>query len=144
MQLFLVNDEECIYIQKLYYVRFALAFCMIASLPYSVLAQEPPETVNDAPNEPLTFDEMLVLDGQSYAKIYGVSLEEGMRRVLVMHDTTEAINALSGEFAGKIGGQYFTHGADFGLKMRLTGSEKKANRIIGGNKALRQERPVAR
>lgn len=87
---------------------------------------------------------MLVLDGKSYAKIYSIGLEEAMRRVLVMNDTTESVDTLSSEFGGKVGGQYFTHGADFGLKMRLTGPEKQASRRLIGNQAVKQQRQAAR
>lgn len=120
-----------------------LAIVLMASsglLPVAATAQESPIGTTD----PLTQEEMLVADGQIYAKTYGVSLQEAMRRILVMNDTSESVDALTGEFTGQIGGQYFTHGADFGLKMRLTGKEKRENRRILGSQATRQQRQSAR
>jgi hypothetical protein len=101
------------------------------------------QTAPAEPVEPLTREEMLVADGQVYAKTYGVTLQEAMRRILVMNDTSEAVDALATEFNGQIGGQFFTHGADFGLKMRLTGKEKRASRRILGSQATKQERQAA-
>ena len=125
--------------------RLAVAACVASIIvPLTAAAQQSPTTTDYGALEALTFDEMLVLDGQSYAKLYGVGLEEAMRRVLVMNDTAESVGSLSSEFAGKIGGQYFTHGADFGLRMRLTGQGKPANRGLVGNRALKQERQAAR
>jgi hypothetical protein len=85
-----------------------LASCCL--LPVAATAQQN----TPAPVEPLTEEEMLVVDGQAYAKAYGVTVQEAMRRILVMTDTTEAVDALAGEFAGRVGGQFFTHGSDFG------------------------------
>jgi hypothetical protein len=124
---------------------FAVVACIAYSIiPFAANAQQMPSESNESAPESLTFDEILVLDGQSYAKIYGVGLEEAMRRILAMNDTTESVETLSSEFAGKTGGQYFTHGSDFGLKMRLTGPEKRANRRLSGSQTVKQQRQAAR
>ena len=127
------------------YVSLTLAACL-ASLfaPLTASAQQSQATASEGASEPLTFDEMLVLDGKSYARIYGVGLAEAMRRVLVMNDTAEPVETLSSEFAGQIGGLYFTHGSDFGLKMRLTGREKKASRRLVASSTLKEQRQAAR
>lgn len=127
------------------YAKLAAATCLASLIvPPAVNAQPSPTTADEAASEPLTFDEMLVLDAKSYARIYGVGLGEAMRRVLVMHDVVEPAGSLSAEFAGQIGGLYFTHGNDFGLKMRLTGREKKASRRLVGSRALKEQRQAAR
>ena len=76
-----------------------LALCIASTAIASpVFAQDTANPTPDESPEPLSFDEMLVLDGQSYARIYGVPLDEAMRRVLVMNDTVEAIAVFPASF----------------------------------------------
>ena len=114
------------------------------AMPTMATAQEQDGAIPESEIETLTFDEMLVLDAQSYVKLYGVSLEEAMRRVMLMHDTQEEVIGLSEEFAGQIGGQYFTHGSEFGLEMRLTGKVRPAARSISPNRERAMQRKAER
>lgn len=86
------------------------------------------QTVDNAPA--VSAEEALVIDGRSYAKRYGVSLEEAMRRILVMAGTGEEVASLDSEFGDQVAGVYFDHGASFGLKVRLTGQERRADRRL--------------
>ena len=78
-----------------------------------------------AETETLSAEEALVIDGKSYAARFGVPLEEAMRRISLMAGTGDEIAALSQEFGDEVSGIYFDNSSDFGLKVRLTGTERR-------------------
>ena len=94
-------------------------------------AQDPSAGLADSEGmEPLSAEEALVIDGKSYAARYNVALEEAMRRITLMAGSGDEISALGREFGDDVSGIYFDNGADFGLKVRLTGQEKPPTRRI--------------
>lgn len=124
----------------------ALAAALTAASVSVSLAQnqDTPPAAGAEAVEPLSAEEALVVDGKSYAARYNVSLEEAMRRITLMAGTGDDIAALGTEFGDEVSGIYFENGADFGLKVRLTGQEKRAARRIERKEVGRAERQAAR
>ena len=87
---------------------------------------------SDTDTTPLTDAEALAIDAKYYAQTYGVSEDEAMRRILIMHDSSEEIAKLKAEYGDRISGMYFDNGPDFGIKVNLIGDntpqEKKITR----------------
>nr|WP_174506103.1 hypothetical protein [Acinetobacter sp. Marseille-Q1620] len=75
-----------------------------------------------APKPLMNVAETLAFDAKHYAASYGVSLDEAMRRLLIMHGTNEQIAQINENFKNQISGIYFDNGADFGLKVKVTGN----------------------
>ncbi len=65
--------------------------------------------------------EALALDAKYYAEDYGVTEDEALRRLLIMHGTKEQVKAIEAEYGDRISGVYFDNGAEFSLKVTLTG-----------------------
>ncbi|WP_298890276.1 hypothetical protein [Acinetobacter sp.] len=78
---------------------------------------------SDQNSTPLSAAEALAIDAKYYAESYGVSEDEAMRRILIMHDSSDQIKQLQQEYGTKISGIYFDQGKDFGLKVNLTGND---------------------
>lgn len=100
----------------------------------SAIAQAPPGAV-EAPPPPenpqiLSAEEALVIDGRAYAERYGVSLEEGMRRMAIMAEGQNEINEVARQNAGDLAGVYFTHGQDFGVVVRLVEGRSRPNQTL--------------
>ena len=92
-------------------------------------------------NEPdaavLTDEEALAIDGQSYAQRYGVSAEEGMRRMLLMATSQEDVAEIGRSEGDRLAGVYFDHGNEFQLVVRLTGNEAR-----GSGRIVKRGRPT--
>lgn len=83
-------------------------------------------------------EEALAIDGKAYAARYGVSLEEAMRRILIMASTSEQVAALESEFSEQVSGIYFDNSGAFQLIVQLTEKEQRAARRLE-RKAVRTE-----
>ncbi|EPR9360838.1 hypothetical protein SOI69_09045 [Acinetobacter pittii] len=66
--------------------------------------------------------ETLAFDAKHYAASYGVTLDEAMRRLLIMHGTDNQVAGLSDKYKNVISGLYFDNGPDFGLKVKVVGN----------------------
>lgn len=90
-------------------------------------------------NTQLDEAEMLTLDAQQYAASYDVSLEEAMRRLVIMQGLKDQVETVANEEGENYAGSYFDNEGQFGLVVRTT-SEKKADRklIRQANRAERK------
>lgn len=66
--------------------------------------------------------ETLAFDAKHYAASYGVTLDEAMRRLLIMHDTNNQVASLNDQYKNVLSGIYFDNGSDFGLKINVVGN----------------------
>lgn len=89
-----------------------------------------PASESTQPTPVLDAAEALALDAQHYAASYGVSEEEAMRRLLIMHGTTDQIADVEQQHGPTIAGVYFDNGPDFGLKVKVTGEAAPPNRRL--------------
>lgn len=60
-------------------------------------------------------EEAIALEAQSYAQSYGVSEEEAIRRLALMHDAFDAIETVRVSAGDDLGGIFFDNGAEFAL-----------------------------
>ena len=86
--------------------------------------------------------EMLTLDAKQYAASYDVSLEEAMRRLVIMYDLKDQVETVANEEGENYAGSYFDNEGQFGLVVRTT-SERKADRKLT-RQANRTERKADR
>lgn len=80
-------------------------------------------------NTQLDEAETLTLDAKQYAASYDVSLEEAMRRLVIMFDLKDQVGTIASEEGESYAGSYFDNGSQFGLVVRTT-SEKRADRKL--------------
>ncbi|MGB7374149.1 S1 family peptidase [Pontixanthobacter sp.] len=135
--------------------KISLALMCAVSLPilsYQAIAQDDVEepVAFDEPGhdvaqpEPLDLAETLAAEAKSYSGIYGVSHEEAMRRLTIMHGTGEEIRALETEIGSELAGTFFDNSADFGLVVRTTAAERRAERRLVRRAERRENRQEAR
>lgn len=98
---------------------------IIATLFFS-----PVSLANETETETMTQAEALAIDAKHYAAAYGVDETEAMRRLLIMHGSTEEIEALEKTYQDRLAGVYFDNGANFGLNFVLTGDETPQERKL--------------
>lgn len=60
-------------------------------------------------------EEGIALEAAAYAKAYGVSEDEAVRRLALMHDSAEDLQAIQSGLGDQLGGVFFDNGADFAL-----------------------------
>ena len=77
--------------------------------------------------EVLSADEALAIDAKHYAASYGVSVEEAAVRLLIMHESGEQIAQIAQRHRDRLSGIYFDNSDDFGLAVRVTGSQAPPN-----------------
>ncbi|QMT31491.1 S1 family peptidase [Alysiella filiformis] len=96
----------------------------------SALFVSPVSLANETESETMTQAEALAIDAKHYAAAYGVDETEAMRRLLIMHGSTEEIEALEKTYQDRLAGVYFDNGANFGLNFVLTGDETPQERKL--------------
>src|SRR5687767_11190261 len=89
-----------------------------------------PSSAQDAEPTRLTPAQALESDARSYARAYGVDLEEAKRRMLIMGSSGGEIAALEGEIGAALAGSYFSHDGTFALVVRVTGASLPAARTL--------------
>ena len=72
----------------------------------------------------------LAIDAKHYARAYEVSHVEAMRRMLVMNDAQEQIDAIKKEFSDRLDDAGFTNEPEFALIVSLFGDGAPPDRII--------------
>ena len=88
----------------------ALAFCAAGA----AFASE------DGGPPPMLPEEVIAIEAQSYAATYGVSEDEALRRLALMHDAFDSIEDVRASAGEDLGGIYFDNGADFALVVNTT------------------------
>jgi len=78
----------------------------------------------------LTPAQALESDAGSYARAYGVPLDEAKRRMLIMGSSGAEVAALETEIGSILSGSYFSHDGAFELVIRVTGATLPANRTL--------------
>jgi hypothetical protein len=79
------------------------------------------------------YDSALEQDAQSYASAYGIGVIEAKRRLMIMTQSADEIEALETELGDSLSGAYFDNGADFKLVLRTTASPKTSKSLkLGG------------
>lgn len=86
----------------------------LACLTFSSVATANTTTQSDA--------QILVNDAKHYAKAYGISETEAMKRILLMHTLGDKIEALKTLHQNNLAGIYFDNGDKFGLTIVLKGN----------------------
>jgi hypothetical protein len=74
--------------------------------------------------------EALALDAVQYAASYGVSIDEAMRRLLVMHDFDSEISAAKSSEGEDYAGSYFDNSTQFALVIRTTKAERIDRKLV--------------
>jgi hypothetical protein len=105
---------------------------------------EPPAASASGDVPVLSDEEALALDAQSYSARFSVPLEEAMRRILLMSESQDDVAALEQEFGDGLAGIYFDNGADFGLRVRLTGQGAVPDRTISRVRGVRRPAQAGR
>jgi hypothetical protein len=99
----------------MYSLRISTAFiCALVAIPTAASAQE-------GTTAQLTAAEALNSDATNYARVYGVSLDEAKRRMLIMAAAGPEVGRLETEVSHHLSGSYFSHDGTFALVVRLTG-----------------------
>ena len=104
--------------------RILLTLMVGTSLTGAAAAQEAPPTP-EAPAaalEPveLTEAEALAQDAAIYSRAYDVSLDEAMRRLLVMHDSADQVASIERGNSDKVAGMAFVNRGEFSLRVHST------------------------
>src|SRR3954451_13443360 len=84
----------------------------------------------EAQTTPLSGAQALDSDAASYARAYGVPVDEAKRRMLLEATSGEEIGQLELELASTLSGAYFDNGKDFALVVRVLGTTKPADRVL--------------
>jgi streptogrisin C len=71
-------------------------------------------------------------DAAQYAARFGVTLDEGLRRLKAQQESVAATDAIRSEFAGRLAGIAFEHSPDYRIVVLLTGSDPVADRNAAG------------
>ena len=98
----------------------------IEVIPISTVAQDSKETQV----APMSKAQALAIDAKHYARAYEVSHVEAMRRMLVMNDAQEQIDAIKKEFSDRLDDAGFTNEPEFVLIVSLFGDGAPPDRII--------------
>jgi hypothetical protein len=96
--------------------------------------------------------EAIALDASIYARIYGVSEAEALRRLLIMTEAGEEVRTKANDESTSFAGAYFDNGPEFAVVIR---SKKPGNRVstiaragrslgLGKDPAAKQQRKAAR
>jgi hypothetical protein len=106
---------------------------MLRFLPtlFALLAAAPPAAAQPRLQGP---EAALAQDGAEYARRYGVSPQEGLRRLRAQHESVAATDQIRREFAGRLGGISIEHHPELRIVVLLTGDAPVANRnlFVGG------------
>ena len=76
----------------------------------------------DGGDSPMLPEEVIALEAESYAQTYGVSLEEAVRRLSLMHNSD--VMTIVEQAGDDLGGIYFDNSSDFSLVINSTGKNK--------------------
>ena len=98
----------------------------IEVIAVSTVAQDSKETQI----APMSKAQALATDAKHYARAYGVSHIEAMRRMLIMNDAQEQIDTIKKEFSDRLDDAGFTNEPEFALIVSLFGDGAPPDRII--------------
>ena len=110
----------------------------IEVIPISTVAQDSKETQI----APMSKAQALATDAKHYARAYGVSHIEAMRRMLIMNDAQEQIDTLKKEFSDRLDDAGFTNEPEFALIVSLFGDGAPPDRIIYRNADKLEGKPI--
>jgi len=110
----------------------------IEVIPISTVAQDSKETQV----APMSKAQALAIDAKHYARAYEVSHVEAMRRMLVMNDAQEQIDAIKKEFSDRLDDAGFTNEPEFALIVSLFGDGAPPDRIIYRNADKLENKPI--
>ena len=110
----------------------------VESMPVSTVAQDSKETQV----APMSKTQALAIDAKHYARAYGVSHVEAMRRMLVMNDAQEQIDAIKKEFSDRLDDVGFTIEPEFALLVSLFGDGAPPDRTIYRDADKLENKPI--
>ncbi len=87
----------------------------------ALLAMSPVSASEDGGPPAMLPEESIALEAASYAAQYGVTEEEAVRRLALMHDAEDSLNSVEQSVGSALGGIYFDNGADFALVVNTVG-----------------------
>jgi hypothetical protein len=79
-----------------------------------------------------TQEQALAEDAAQYAAQFGVSIDEGLRRLKAQQDSVAATDAIAREFADRLAGISIEHTPEYRIVVLLTGDEPVASRSAAG------------
>lgn len=79
-----------------------------------------------------TQEQALAEDAAQYAAQFGVSVDEGLRRLKAQQDSAAATDAIAREFAGRLAGISIEHAPEYRIIVLLTGDEPVPDRSAAG------------
>lgn len=110
----------------------------VESIPVSAVAQDDEETQV----APMSKAQALAIDAKHYARAYEVSHVEAMRRILVMNDAQEQIDAIKKEFSDRLDDVGFTNEPEFALIVILFGDGAPLDRTIYRKADKLEKKPI--
>ncbi|MDC0886488.1 hypothetical protein OAS19_01680 [Altererythrobacter sp.] len=109
-------------------ILFSSAFTLGAFV--SPLNAQTPTNTEPTEVSVLSDEEALTLDARYYARTYGTSLEEAMRRVALMASAQEDLADGIVQAGGRYAGAFFNHDGEFELVILTTGTEQMPSGTI--------------
>lgn len=110
----------------------------VESIPISIVVQDSKETQV----APMSKAQALAIDAKHYARAYEVSHVEAMRRMLVMNDAQEQIDAIKKEFSDRLDDVGFTNEPEFALIVILFGNSAPPERTIYRDADKLENKPI--
>lgn len=110
----------------------------VESIPVSAVAQDDEETQVAS----MSKAQALAIDAKHYARAYEVSHVEAMRRMLVMNDAQEQIDAIKKEFSDRLDDVGFTNEPEFALIVILFGDGAPLDRTIYRKADKLENKPI--
>lgn len=110
----------------------AIAAATLATAGFAQEAETGQTAEEHEAAQPEPFDEAEVLawEANAYASAYGVSEEEAMRRLVLMHGTPESLAAIANSEGEQLAGLYFENDGEFRVVVRTTAQEaRQATRL---------------
>jgi len=88
-------------------------------------------------------EEAIALEAANYASAYGVSEDEAVRRLALMHDSAESLRSVEQSVGSALGGMYFDNGADFALVLNTVGEQANVPASIRSKGRAFPKRPLS-
>ena len=103
----------------------ALSFLILAAPAAAQAVAAPPPLADEQ-----TVDQALAEDAAEYARLYGVALDEAIRRLRAQEESVAETDRLRTLYADRIAGIAIEHRPDYRIVVLLTGSKKVRDREI--------------
>jgi hypothetical protein len=111
---------------------------------FAVLGCATIATASETGGEPAMLpEEGIALEAAAYARDYGVSEDEAIRRLALMHDAAEEIGSIQAGLGDQLGGIFFDNGADFALTVNAVGEGARVPQSFTSKGRQFERRPLS-